>query len=1008
MKRLRRVLRSVFPPPRRPVTLRQVLLLVLFFVVYFGTCAALVFTHKVLFVRSSMFELMAVCVWIWWMYVAGYSGLPGRRAGIAFLVRALLLGVFCLALAEPRAVRTSDLLSVVYAIDLSDSIGEGSTETALQFMATTVNQKPERDQAGLVVFGRNAAAELPPRQAFPFDSGSVSINSHVDRGATNIEQALSLSAAMLPEENAGRIVLVSDGAATEGSLTRILDDLKSRDIAVDVLPVQYDYSREVWLERLDLPRFVKLGDNYEAVIVLSSLQNGSGRLVVREQGRVISEQSVDFRAGKNRYVVPIKLREPGYYEYSATIETPNGADHLKQNNTVLNYLYVKGEGRVMVVRDSAGKKEDWAPLVAALKAEQRLVDVFTAEQFPRDALSLMPYDAVIFVNVAADAFDPVQFKAVHDAVRDLGVGFLMVGGRNSFGPGGYNKTPIEDVLPVSMDITKKKVLPKGALVIVLHTCEFPEGNTYAKRVTKEAIRVLGSQDEAGVLAFMQGDSSWVFELTPVSQYDAMVRKINAATPGDMLAFQPIMEAGYTALAKSDAAAKHMIVISDGDPQPPTPQLLKDFKAKDITISTVSIFPHGGVEVGTLQAMANLTGGRYYTTTDPEQLPSIFIKEAKSLKRSMVQNKTFTPEVGFPSPILKGLGGLPPLHGYVLTTPKERLTELILEAHLPDDDSLDPVLARWKFGLGTTAAFTSDLSSNWGADWVGWEGYRAFVKQLMTDIARVQDEEHLRLWAYSSGTQGVIVAEDFHPQNMFLEMQAQVSGPQDKSEAIQLRQIAPRRYQATFPLWGPGRYQVMAIGKSGDRTARAQGGFIVSYSPEYLRFRSNPMVLDEIAEKTGGKVLKKDATADDIYRSRRQPKRSSRPIFDWFLVALACLLPLDVAFRRIQIDRNSFATLLGLGRRKTESTATMGTLLSRKQTLKKAFDAQRLPVPRPLRTPTGSTAGGPLGGTAASPKAGPPKPEPKPAESKKPGDESTTGRLLEMKRKRQQEGKEGKP
>ena len=234
----------------------------------------------------------------------------------------------------------------------------------------------------------------------------MSINAHVDRGATNIEQALSLSAAMLPEENAGRIVLISDGAATEGSLTRILDDLKSRDIAVDVLPVQYDYSHEVWLERLDLPRFVKIGDNYEGVIVLSSLQNGSGRLVVREQGRVISEQPVDFRAGKNRYVVPIKLREPGYYEYSATIETPTGADQLKQNNTVLNYLYVKGEGRVMVVRDSAGKAQDWQSLVAALKAEQRLVDVFTAEQFPRDALSLMPYDAVIFVNVGGRLVRP--------------------------------------------------------------------------------------------------------------------------------------------------------------------------------------------------------------------------------------------------------------------------------------------------------------------------------------------------------------------------------------------------------------------------------------------------------------------------------------------------------------------------------------------------------------------------------------------------------------------------
>jgi Ca-activated chloride channel homolog len=1005
MKRLLHLLRQIFPPPRRPVTLRQVLLLVLFFVAYFGTCAALVLTHRVLFVRTSMFAVMVVVVWIWWMYVAGYSGLPGRRSAIAFLVRAALVGVFAVALAEPRAVRTSDLLSVVYAVDLSDSIGESSNDAALTFMTKTVREKPEKDQAGLVVFGRNAAAELPPRQAFPFDSdsNSISINSHIDRGATNIEQALSLSAAMLPEENAGRIVLISDGAATEGSLTRILDELKARDVAVDVLPIQYDYSHEVWLERLDLPRFVKIGENYEAVIVLSSLQNGSGRLVVREQGRVISEQSVNFRAGKNRYVVPIKLREPGYYEYAATIETPSGEDRLKQNNTVLNYLYVKGEGRVLVVNDPAGKPLDWQGLVEALRAEHRLVDVRSADNVPRDPLSLMPYDAVIFVNVAADAFDPVQFKAVHDAVRDLGVGFLMVGGRNSFGPGGYNKTPIEDLLPVTMDITKKKILPKGALVIVLHTCEFPEGNTYAKRVTKEAIRVLGAQDEAGVLAFTQGESDWIFELTPVSEYDAMVRKINAAQPGDMPSFQPIMEAGYTALAKSDAAAKHMIVISDGDPQPPTPKLLNDCHDKEISISTVSIFPHGGVEVGTLQAMANLTGGRYYSTNDPDQLPSIFIKEAKSLKRAMVQNKTFTPEIGFPSPILKGLGSLPPLHGYVLTTPKERLTETILEAHLPEEEQADPVLSRWKFGLGTTAAFTSDLSTNWGADWVGWEGYRAFVKQLMVDIARVQEEEHLRMWAYSSGTQGVVVAEDFHPQNMFLEMQAQVSGPQDKSESVSLRQIAPRRYQATFPLWGPGRYQVMALGKSGDRTARAQGGFIVSYSPEYLRFRSNPQVLDEIAEKTGGKVLKQEGAADEIYRSRRQPKRSSRPIFDWFLVALACLLPIDVAFRRVQIDRHSFATLFGLRSRKAESTATMGTLLSRKKSLQQAFEAQRLPVPASLRPD--AKAGSPGGPSEARAEgARPPKPSSAAPEAKSPADETTTGRLLDLKRKRQQEGK----
>ena len=76
----------------------------------------------------------------------------GRRS--PFSCGCCLVGVFAFALAEPRAVRTSDMLSVVYAIDMSDSIGESSTDSALQFLAQTVTQKPEKDQAGLVVFGR--------------------------------------------------------------------------------------------------------------------------------------------------------------------------------------------------------------------------------------------------------------------------------------------------------------------------------------------------------------------------------------------------------------------------------------------------------------------------------------------------------------------------------------------------------------------------------------------------------------------------------------------------------------------------------------------------------------------------------------------------------------------------------------------------------------------------------------------------------------------------------------
>src|SRR6185436_19383083 len=165
---------------------------------------------------------------------------------------------------------------VVYALDVSDSIGEGSTDAALRFVAETVTQKPQTDRAGLIIFGKNAAVEFPARTTVPLEANNVILNSLIDKEASNLEQGLSLAAAMLPEETQGRIVLISDGTQTEGNLARIVDDLKAKGISVDVIPIQYNFDDEVWLERLELPQFVKVGENYEAGVVLSSLSAGKG------------------------------------------------------------------------------------------------------------------------------------------------------------------------------------------------------------------------------------------------------------------------------------------------------------------------------------------------------------------------------------------------------------------------------------------------------------------------------------------------------------------------------------------------------------------------------------------------------------------------------------------------------------------------------------------------------------------------------------------------------------
>ena len=968
----------LLPPVRRGVTWRGVLPLAIFMVAFLGVLALLEMRHWIQFSHRWAFLLMVVAPWVWWLHCQGYHGLGRVRGMIALVLRLLLLGLFVMLLAGPRAVRDNDQLSLLYALDLSHSMSRPVQDEAIRYILETAGSKQATDEVGLVLFGSDAAVELPPRQSFPFEA----VNSQLSQDGTNIEKGLSLAAAVIPEENPGRIILISDGTSTEGEVLPIVDQLNARGIVVDVLPVEMHLEREVWLERIDLPTSVKVGESYEAHVLLTAINRGKGTLLVQENGAEIFRQEVEFAPGKNRITLRIYLRSAGYYEYAARLLMAEGEDGWEGNNVAMSDLYLRGEGKVLVVTDPEGDERDWAALVRALRESNLVVEIKDAYAFPRTAISLMPYNSIVFVNVPADAFDVVQLEAVKRTVYSQATGFVMIGGQNSFGPGGYHRTAIEQTLPVSMDIKQKKILPKGALVMVLHTCEFDGGNTWAKRIAKQAIRVLGDEDEVGVVDYEGGKGNWVFKLTPAGQYQRLAMNINRAQPGDMPAFGPTMQMAFDELKANDAGVKHMIVISDGDPVPPPPPLMQAFVDEKISISTIGINPHTPNDTRLLKTIAQATGGRFYEPQDASQLPSIFIKEAKTLKRSMIQNVRFTPQVEFPSPVLKGIEALPDLLGYVLTSAKPR-SHTILKG--PEEEELNPVLSIWRYGTGAAAAFTSDLSPNWGVHWVTWAKYRAFVSQLMTEISRAEEESDLHLTVTATGNEGLILVEDHHEDPSFLEMQARVVGPDDREELIPLDQVAPRRYRAKFPLRGPGRYQVLAAGAAGNRTSKAVGSLPVAYSAEYLQLHSNAKALESIAERTGGRILKGSET--DLFDFERVSKESSRSITDWFLVLLACLIPLDVGLRRVQVDLAAIKAWV-FRKGPSESGATMSALLKRKHDVGGQLEGRQHERLRKTKMPVEPAESG------SSPGEKPPPP------SESEASLSTTERLLALKRKRQ--------
>src|SRR5436190_21818298 len=130
------------------------------------------------------------------------------------------------------------------------------------------------------------------------------------------------------------------------------------------------------------------------------------------------------------------------------------------------------------------------------------------------------------------------------------------------------------------------------------------------------------------------------------------------------------------LINSDARQKHIIVISDGDPQAPNAKLYADLAANKVSVSTVTVFPHtlgtGGV-APVMEEMAVKLKGRFYGPIEknPSQLPQIFIKEATVVRRSLIFEKDPLPLklTQSSSDLIKGLGQIPPVRGMVLTSKK---------------------------------------------------------------------------------------------------------------------------------------------------------------------------------------------------------------------------------------------------------------------------------------------------------------------------------------------------
>ena len=476
---------------------------------------------------------LVLLVPIAWIAVTGRSGLPPRTNAVALGLRALLLVLLVFCLAELQSVQCHDGLCVFFLLDHSASVPESVIQKEFDYVNAASATMGKQDTAGIAVLAEDASVEHMPVHGLNLER----IYSAVNRNYTDLGSAVELAAAAFPEGSRRKLVLVTDGNENKGHLLESLRLAAGNGIETDVLPVTFAYTNEVLVEKLFLPDRIREEEPFEVRAHVLSQQETPAELALYRNGVCISREKLQLHPGRNTYTATLKLHEPGFYAFAARVTAPN--DGIARNNEACGYVYIQGASRILMV---APGESEVRPLAAACRADGLEVDIVTPAELPDSLGGLQNHDCIVLANVPADALTPERMALLQSDVRDLGAGLVMLGGADSFGAGGYGQTPIEEALPVTMDIRQKKINPKGALVLVLHTCEFADGNYWAKQITKKAIETVNSQDDVGVLYYGNGEQ-WLFKLRPAADKQALYKLIDAADPGDMPSFEPTLRLG---------------------------------------------------------------------------------------------------------------------------------------------------------------------------------------------------------------------------------------------------------------------------------------------------------------------------------------------------------------------------------------------------------------------------------------------------------------------------------
>ncbi len=822
----------------------------------------------------------SLCDFLWWQRAA------------SLVCRCVIILLLIFALAGLALLRPTSRQFVVLAIDRSLSIDQDAVNK--------IDQIVEQAQVHVgdnVLAYMNFATQPTPILETVQELGTFDES---QRRGTDLASAIQMATAAIRPGYVPHIVLMTDGRQTKGDAIQAATSSTS-PVSVVPLPVRDD--PEVQVAETIAPAEVRQGEPFYVEVVIASNHDDQGYIDVY-RGDILASDSAEpltIKAGENRFRFRQSIDRERQTDFAVRIRGFD--DTLLDNNAASAVVFASGKPSVLVV-DSDVKETNhfrWA-----LEEQDLSVQVRPDEGLPRSLAELQKFDCLVLSNVPATSMSLQQMEIVRTYVEDLGGGLVMIGGDQSYGLGGYYKTTLEEILPVRSNFEKEKEKPSLAMVLVIDKSGSMGGQKIelAKDAAKGAAELLGPKDQLGVIAF-DGDSYWVSELHSAADKGYIIDRISTIEASGGTSIYPALADAYDSLASATAKLKHVILLTDGHSTPGDFEgIANDMVSARITLSGVAVGQEADQDL--LERLAQTGGGRFYMCDDPTSVPQIFTKETVEASKSAINELPFVPLLVRPTQVLSGidLETSPFLLGYVMTRAKPT-SEFILAS-----EAGDPILVWWRYGLGMTVAFTSDVKSQWAGEWLTWPDFGRFWAQIVRNAMRKSESKGVFVDVEHHDDKARIVVDSVDVIGQYINEASTnliLVRPNLDREDIRLPQTAPGRYEAEFAAADSGAYQLeLSQEQHGNSTFRQTRGIVVGYPDELHLGPPNEGLMRRIAQASGGSY---DPAPAEFFDPGDRLAQHVNPLWPYLLIAALLIFLFDVALRRVDLS-------LWLGRSRT--------------------------------------------------------------------------------------------